>query len=255
MKKVMKLPQVDLDLDKVSDNKSITLRKLTQLSVEERVKFIEPIIQANSEQFSKLANTIAEVANFGKTFSDFATSIKIPIVDIFENFKVPELPQIPDFYSGIDPKAISFERYDPPVTIKKSKSELELEAKQAYLTDLHIQLLETQLAIAKRAQTPQYDINIGIIKFMGKEIEIPLNTNLEMVARVVLKNVENMKRKWSWDEIVEENRDSIDLFDDRKIYIAARAINDKVAQATAIKDFLICKPTSTVQLNPVFLPK
>jgi len=37
---------------------------------------------------------------------------------------------------------------------------------------------------------------------MGKEIEIPLNTNLEMVARVVLKNVENMKRKWSWDEIV-----------------------------------------------------
>lgn len=64
MKKVTKLQQVDLDLDKISDNKSVTLGKLAKLSLEERAKFIEPIIQANNEQFSKLANTIAEVANF-----------------------------------------------------------------------------------------------------------------------------------------------------------------------------------------------
>jgi len=101
MKKVMKLQQVNLDLDKVSNNKSITLGKLAQLSLEERAKFIKPIIQANNEQFSKLANTIAEVANFGKTFSDFAASIKIPVIDVLENFRLPELPQIPDFYSGM----------------------------------------------------------------------------------------------------------------------------------------------------------
>ena len=237
------------------NDKKIAIGQLQKLPAEQQAKFIEPIVKANAEQFSRIANTIVEAANFGKTVSNLASSFKFPIIDIIDKLKLPELPHIPDFYSSIDTKAISLQRYDPPVTIKKSDFELEQEAKQAYLTDLHIQLLEAQLAIAKGTQTPQYDINTGIIKFMGKEIEIPLNTNLEMVARVVLKNVNNMKRKWSWDEIVEENREDTELFDDRKIYIAARAINDKVAQATAIKDLLICKPTSTVQLNPDFLPK
>jgi len=240
----MKMPQLG--------NKKITLGQLQKLSIEERARVIEPIVKANSEQFSRLANTLAEAANFTKTISSIASSFKFPAYDILQSIKFPELP---DISSYIKPTAFSIGKYDPPVTIKKSKWELEQEIKQAYLTDLHIQLLETQLAIAKGSQTPQYDINTGVIKFMGKEIKIPLNTNLEMIARVVLKNVENMKRKWSWDEIVEENRDNVELFDDRKIYIAARAINDKVAQTTAIKDFLICKPTSTVQLNPNFLPK
>ncbi len=111
------------------------------MSLEERVKFIEPIVQANNEQFSRLANTIAEVANFGKTFSNLAASIRLPIIDILDNLKLPELSQISDFYRGIDSKAISFERYDPPVTIKKSKSELELDDERKKLTEKKNKLL------------------------------------------------------------------------------------------------------------------
>jgi asparagine synthetase A len=78
---------------------------------------------------------------------------------------------------------------------------------------------------------------------------------MEMVCRIVLKNVVNMKRKWSWDRIVEECRENVDVFTSRKIYTATRAINEKVAQETAVKDFLLAKPLTTVQLNPIFLAK
>jgi len=225
------------------NTKKVTIGQLRTLAPEEQKKIIAPIIEANQKQFADLAKSISSAVGIVKGASSFTSYFQ----NLADSFKLPDM-------SGLyDPISRLPQTYVMPVG--KSDWEIEQEQKQAYLTDLHIQLLEAQLAIAKGAQTPQYDISTGIIKFMGKEIEIPLNTNLEMVARIVLKNVENMKRKWSWDEIVEENREDSSLYDDRKIYIAARAINDKVAQATAIKDFIICKPTSTVQLNPDFLPK
>lgn len=239
-------------MPKLSDKK-ITVLDLDKLSVEERTETLKPIVEANLEPFRQLANTIAETTNFAKSIGIIASSVKLPIADLVNNFQIPKLPQLP-VYEPPDLSDIYFERYDPPVTIKKSEWELEQESKQAYLTDLHIQLLEAQLAIAKGAQAPQYDINTGVIKFMGKEIEIPLNTNLEMVARAVLKNSTNMKRKWSWDEIVQANREFPENFTARQIYNASRSINDKVAIETQVKDFLIVK-TKSLQLNPKFLAK
>lgn len=224
------------------NKKKVTLGQLKELSPEEQEKFIAPIIEANQKQFAEIAKVAAKSTEAIKNIASF----KLPITNIIEAIKLPDIDNI---IRATETPKIS---YIPPVRAGKPVWQLE---REAYLTELHIELLEAQLAIAKGAQTPQYDISTGIIRFMGKEIEIPLNTNLEMIARTVLKNVENMKRKWSWDEIVEENREDINIFDKRKIYIAARSINDKVAQATAIKDFLVCKPTSTVQLNPDFLPK
>lgn len=127
--------------------------------------------------------------------------------------------------------------------------------KRAYLTELQTRALEKQLAITKGSQVPKYDIVTGIIFFMDKEIKIPLNTNIEMVCRVVLKNIATMRRKWSWDEIVEENREDLDLFTSRRIYTAVIAVNEKVAQETSVKDFLLARPITTVRLNPNFVPK
>ena len=230
--------------------KAVTLKEFPQLSAEERTKALEPIIKANSEQFKKIAETISGAANIANTFKNLAT-IKLPdYSSLFANIQLPELP---DMRMNID--AVAFERYDPPVTIKKSKWEIEKEEREAYMTELQIQILEQQLNIVKGMQTPQYDISTGIITFMGKQIEIPLNTNMEMICRLVLKNVVNMRRKWSWDEIVEQNRESLEQFTSRKIYTATRSINEKVALETSFKDFFIAKPLSTVQLNPKYLAK
>jgi hypothetical protein len=239
-------------MPKISNRKA-TLYDLDKMSVEERTEALKPIVEANKEQLSKLGTSLAEIANSNllEAIKSF-TVPKLPILDLLETIKkMPELP----IYEPPQVDLVNFERYDPPVTIKKSDFELEQEAKQAYLTDLHIQLLETQLAIAKGSRVPQYDITTGLITFMGKTITIPLNTKLEMVCRVVLKNITNMKRKWSWDEIIEENREEPENFSSRQIYNATRSINEKVAIETQTKDFLIAKPFSTVQLNPNFLPK
>lgn len=239
-------------------NKKITIGQLSKLSVDERTKILEPIVKANSEQFAKIANSMFGVSDFVKSISSIgsiASSVKFPIVDIINNFKLPELPQLNDFYRPLDIPEMKFERYDPPVTIRKSKEELQKEAREAYMVELQIKVLEQQLNLYNGMLAPQYDINAGIINFLGKKIEIPLNTKLEMVCRVVLKNVSTMKKRWSWDEIVEENRENPNKFKLRQIYKAVRAINDKVAVETQIRDFFISKPYSTVLLNPKFLAK
>ena len=236
---------------KLSDKK-ITLYDLDKMSVEKRTEALKPIVEANKEQFTKLGTSLAEIAN-SNIFDAFKsiTAFKFPILDILETIKMPELP----VYEPPKVDLVNFERYEPPVTIKKSKWEREKEEREAYMTELQIQLLEAQLAIAKGSLVPQYDIATGIITFKGKTITIPLNTKLEMVCRVVLKNLANMKRKWSWDEIIEENREESENFKARQIYNAVRKINDKVAIETQTKDFLLARPFSTVQLNTSFLPK
>lgn len=237
-------------MPKLSDKK-LTLGQIGKLSTEEQAKIFEPIVKANAEQFKQLASTIADATSFAKSISAIASSFKLPNIDFIRDFKLPELPT----YEPIPFDISSFERYDPPVTIKKTQQELEQEAREAYRTELQIQVLEQQLNIYKGMLAPQYDINTGVITFLGKQIEIPLNTKLEIVCRIVLKNLNTMKRKWSWDEIVDTYRSNPDDYKPRQIYNAVRSINDKVAVETQVRDFFLSKPYTTVQLNPKFLPK
>jgi hypothetical protein len=237
-------------MPKLSDKK-LTLGQISKLSTEEQTKIFEPVVKANEKQFRQIASTIIDATSFAKSISAIASTFKLPNLDFIKNFQLPEIP----LYEPPKLDITSFERYDPPVTIKKTQQELEQEAREAYRTELQIQVLEQQLNIYKGMLAPQYDINTGIITFFGKQIVIPLNTKLEMVCRVVLKNSKNMKRKWSWDEVVIENREEPENFTARQIYNATRSINDKVAIETQIKDFLLAKPFTTVQLNPKFLPK
>jgi len=235
---------------KLSDKK-ITLYDLDKMSVDKQTEALKPIFEENREQFAKLASTLVEATSFAKSISTIASSIKLPMVDFLKDFKLPELP----LYEPPQLDITNFERYDPPVTIKKSEWELEKEAREAYRTELEIQVLEQQLNIYKGMLAPQYDINTGIITFFGKQIPIPLNTNLEMVCRVVLKNSKNMKQRWSWEQIIEAYRENPDNYKPRQIYNAVRSINDKVAVEAQVRDFFLSKPYTTVQLNPKFLPK
>ena len=157
-------------------NKKITLYDLDKLPAEERAEALEPIVKANEEQFRQIANSIAKVTDFTKLATDVASAFKLLDFNFLKNLTVPELP----VYTPPDLSGISLERYDPPVTIKKSKWEIEKEAREAYMTELQIQVLEQQLNLYKGMLAPQYDINTGVITFMGKKIEIPLNTNMHL---------------------------------------------------------------------------
>lgn len=249
------MPKKDLDLEKVKGGNHITVKQFQKLPTKKQAEILKPFIEANSEQFAKIATVAIGASKLSQTFaSSLQSTIRFPIKEIIESIKVPELP-IPTVNNGIDARTFTFERYNPPVTISKSRSEIEKERREAYMTELQIQVLEQQLNLVKGIQTPQYDISTGHLSFMGKVIEIPLNTNLEMVCRIVLKNVRNMAKKWSWDEIVEEARESTDIFTSTQIYTAARAVNEKVAQEVQVKDFFVNKPIRTIRLNLKFVPK
>lgn len=249
------MPKIDLDLDKVKGGSQITIGQFQNLPAKKQAEVLKPLVEANSEQFAKIAEAAIGASKLSQAFaSSIQSAISFPIKDIFEKIKIPEFP-LPYIDNVIDPSNLTFERYDPPVKISKSKWEIEKEKREAYVTELQIQVLEQQLNLVKGIQTPQYDISTGHLSFMGKVIEIPLNTNLEMVCRIVLKNVTNMSKKWSWDEIVEEARESTDNFTSTQIYTAARAVNDKVAQEVQVKDFFITKPITEIRLNLKFVPK
>jgi len=237
-------------MSKLSDKKS-TLVRTGRLSIEEQAKILEPIIKANTEQFKHIASTIADATNFAQSIKSITSSFKLPNLDFIKDFQLPEIPT----YESPQLDITSFERYDPPVIIKKTQQELEQEAREEYRTELQIKVLEQQLNIYRGMIAPQYDISTGVITFMGKKIEIPLNTMLEIVCRIVLKNLNTMKRKWSWDEIVDAYRSNPDDYKPRQIYNAVRSINDKVAIETQVRDFFLSKPYTTVQFNPKFLPK
>lgn len=242
-------------MPKISDNK-LTIYDLDKPSIDGQVNVFKPLIGADYLQILKPIKSMAEMANINLagtikpvTIPNFSLSDTLEKINFF-----PELPSLPGtILPNISP--ISLERYNPPVTIKKSKEDIEKEEQEVYLNKLHIRALEIQLNIVKSIQLPQYDINTGVITFMGKEIIIPLNTNLEMVCRVVLKNFDNMRRNWSWDRIVETAKERPEDYSSTKIYTAVRTINEKVAIETTVKDFLLTKPTTTVRLNPKFLAK
>lgn len=240
-------------MPKLTDDKK-SLGEIAKLPAEEGAVILEPYAKANLEAFKGVLDAVQATNRFAETIR---SAINFPVLDFVKNIQLPDVSALMDLrrdpLEGIDISGL-MER-DKTVVVQKTEWEIEKEEKEAYLTDLNIKIAEAQLNMYKGMLAPQYDINSGIISFLGKKIQIPLNTHSEMICRVVLKNDVNMKKSWSWDRIVELNHERVEDFDYRKIYVAARLINSKVAQITQITDMLLTKPTSTVQLNPRFLAK
>ncbi len=78
------------------------------------------------------------------------------------------------------------------------------------------------------------------IFFRGKEIPIPRDSNQSGICEVVFKNKTSVNKLWNWDEIVEAWGDTDpEAHHWRRVYNAARTINETVATKTTINDLLI----------------
>jgi hypothetical protein len=128
--------------------------------------------------------------------------------------------------------------------------DMEKKREENRLRKLQLEKLEREMAIDMTL--PAYDIVDCIISFRGKKIQIPPDTDQEMLCKVVLRNKNAMSRRWNWDEIIEAWGDVPEKDDWRKVYNAGRGVNEQVEKKTTIDNFLIVK-TKTLQLNPDFL--
>jgi len=104
-----------------------------------------------------------------------------------------------------------------------------------------------------------YNHKTALLTLNDIEIQIPPNTNQDYLCRVIFSNQTAMKKKWDWIEIIEnkawgdtEQKDNKDFW--RKTYNAAHEVNTRIATEIGIKNFLLTKPTTTVQINPLYLP-
>ena len=86
---------------------------------------------------------------------------------------------------------------------------------------------------------------------MNEIIPIPKNSNQSELCNVLFATKKSINKEWDFDTILEEiDQNSVpNKEDSKKLYRTARAINDHIAKATTIKDFLVVT-TTTVTINP-----
>jgi hypothetical protein len=97
-----------------------------------------------------------------------------------------------------------------------------------------------------------YDFRNRILFFKGKKIPIPENTNQEQLCKVFFESEENLYREWNWDEMFEEWGDEPLKEYKKRVYHAARDLNDRISKYTIITD-LFETTTLLVRVNSKYL--
>lgn len=90
------------------------------------------------------------------------------------------------------------------------------------------------------------------IIFANQRIKVPKDTNQEQLCKALFSDP---GKEWDWSEMLEAwgyDETGYDKDSWRKVYMAARAINTKVAVETPIKDMLAITK-KTVAINPAYL--
>ena len=103
-----------------------------------------------------------------------------------------------------------------------------------------------------RFPPPVYDPVAHKIGFAGVEIQIPYNSDQDLLCKTILKSAATMRKEWSWDEMLEKwGEDATPGKGWRTVYNAGREINNKVATETTVKDLLLVRKLS-IAVNPKF---
>jgi hypothetical protein len=113
-----------------------------------------------------------------------------------------------------------------------------------------IELLALQAEQSSQLSAPNFDEPSCSIIFGNKLIPIPRSSNQELLCKSLFKN---LSRQWEWSELLEDWGDEEWTKEGwRKIYEAARAINEHVAKKTTVEDFLLNSKKVTA-VNPKYL--
>jgi len=111
--------------------------------------------------------------------------------------------------------------------------------------------IKTQSLTKQTDNHAEFDPRTSKIKLLRKVVPIPKNTDQFELCSVIFKNQLSKEKEWSNDEILEKWGSNFEKSQWRKVYSAAREINQKVATKTTIADLLLVT-TKTVQLNPSY---
>lgn len=101
-----------------------------------------------------------------------------------------------------------------------------------------------------------YDKQKGVLEIEGNEVKFDKESFRAKLLELLLKDDKNIKKEWSWDEVLEEIegiKDADTLKENKKkFYPACDGLSKLIAQKTSINNLLIFNK-STVQINPKYL--
>lgn len=191
-----------------------------------RKQFGESLSKGALEATKRYAEAIKDpFSEQAKRLAEITRNIKIPVVNL------PE----PQDYSWV---------------ADKIKRDAIKEAEETEIRRLTLEKLRKEQSSVE--ENPNYNLTSSQITFTNQIIQIPADTDQDALCRILLKDGASMKKVWPMDELQEEVLGTFDSSNWRKVYNAAREINQKVAVKTSITDFLIIT-TKTIALNPKYL--
>ncbi len=104
-----------------------------------------------------------------------------------------------------------------------------------------------------------YDPTSACFKFANISVPLPSQRNEDYLCRVIFRNDKSLKKQWLWDDILKATKDLLVSRSKnphtepwRPVYNAARKINDRL-EKIGIGDLFLCKPITTIQVNPKYL--
>jgi cytochrome c biogenesis protein ResB len=104
-----------------------------------------------------------------------------------------------------------------------------------------------------RFPPPAYDLVSHKINFAGVDIQIPYNSDQDLLCKTILRSMASMRKEWSWDEMLEKwGEDATPGKGWRTVYNAGREINNKIATETTVKNLLLVRKLS-IAVNPKYI--
>ena len=118
--------------------------------------------------------------------------------------------------------------------------------------------IESKKSDTIKSDTPElkvtYDKEKGILNILGKCIKFNKESFRAKVIELLLSKPSNMKKEWSWDEVIETIEGHLNenpQNDKSKLYTACDGLTKAIAARTGFTDLLIFNKT-TVQINPKY---
>mgnify|MGYP001616302562 CR=1 FL=1 len=146
----------------------------------------------------------------------------------------------------------------------KDGEELALIELKQYKVKKEIELLEKgirpKVSLKISSSKNIYDSRESSLILAGETIVLPRDRNEDYLCRVVFLNNRNMKREWSWEELIKASKNRIVSRSEhpekepwRPVYNACGKLNDRIERVIGIKNFFLMSPITTIKINPKYL--
>ncbi|MCS6956684.1 MAG: hypothetical protein NZM02_02455 [Patescibacteria group bacterium] len=220
------------------------------------LKEIEWTFSPNSHKYLDLLSKIGRIKNTRPWF--FFEKIKM-FYEYYFNIEEYQKEAREKFFEMVgllyikeDIKTILNKENEPTKFIKKEDYEY-------YLDNMHFfvkKSLYDNFNLKTKNYYWNYDSKRGIFTINKEKVFFKKESFRAKLLELLTKNEKNIKKNWSWDEIIEEIEGILDETKQKeqknRVYETGRDINEYIASKTGIRDFLLVN-TQNIQINPIYL--